>query len=112
MSGQHTPGPWKVYRTRDDRVIIGIGDKDGGGITDSGDIANNTMGLWRSGPEREANARLVAAAPELLEACESALMQLRVAVIANSGGLFDHDNVHEHIGIAKIMAAISKATAP
>lgn len=56
-----------------------------------------------------ANATLFAAAPELHEACESALMQLRVAVIAHSGGLFNNDNVHEHLGIADLMAALAKA---
>lgn len=61
--------------------------------------------------EGSATGRVLMAAPDLLEACESALVQLRVAVIANSGGLFDHDNVHEHIGVGKIMAAIAKATA-
>ena len=53
---------------------------------------------------------LVDAAADLLEACISARMQLRVAVVAHSGGLYDHENVGEHIGIAKLDAAIAKAT--
>ena len=56
----HTPGPWKVYRTKDGTAILGIGDAESGGITDA------NFGLWRSGEEREANARLIAAAPALL----------------------------------------------
>lgn len=56
----HTPGPWKVYRTTDGIAIIGIGDADGGGVTDP------NFGLWRTGKEREANARLIASAPDLL----------------------------------------------
>jgi hypothetical protein len=54
--------------------------------------------------------QLTDAAPDLLEACISARMQLRVAVIAHSGGLYDHENVGEHIGVAKLDAAIAKAT--
>lgn len=56
----HTPGPWKVYRTKDGTAILGIGDADAGGITDA------NFGLWRSDQEREANAYLIAAAPDLL----------------------------------------------
>jgi hypothetical protein len=61
MSTAHTPGPWKVYRTTDGTAILGVGDADSGGISDA------NFGLWRSGEEREANARLIAAAPELLD---------------------------------------------
>jgi len=103
----HTPGPWKVFRVKDGAnkgKIIGIGDAQAGGVTDP------FGGLWRSGKELEANAELIAAAPDLLDACISARMQLRVAVIAHSGGLYDHDNVGEHIGVAKLDAAIAKAT--
>lgn len=57
-----------------------------------------------------ADARLIAAAPDLLDACISARMQLRVAVIAHSGGLYNHENVGEHLGVAKLDAAIAKAT--
>lgn len=58
----HTPGPWTIYRTTDGRAILGIGDADAGGITDA------HFGFWRSGEEYEANARLIASAPDLLEA--------------------------------------------
>jgi len=68
-----TPGPWAVYRASvtyppetglppGTRVMIGIGDADAGGVTDA------NFALWRSGPELEANARLIAAAPEIYEA--------------------------------------------
>jgi hypothetical protein len=63
---KHTPGPWKVYRAQNG-LIIGIGvdrpnDEDHAvGVTDPG------FGLWGDGGERDANARLIAAAPDLLE---------------------------------------------
>lgn len=56
-----TPGPWRIFRSTDGRVIIGIGEINGSGITDAG------FGTWRDGAEQEANARLIAAAPTLLK---------------------------------------------
>lgn len=54
MNG-HTKEPWKVFRSTDGLHVLGIGDKDAGGITDA------DGGLWRSGKERAANAdRIVA----------------------------------------------------
>ena len=70
MTG-YTKGPWKVFRTTDGRTILGVGDSRGGGITDRGDISTNYQGIWRSGSEKEANVRLIAAAPELLDAYQA-----------------------------------------
>lgn len=60
----HTPGPWRV------------GDFPFDVITDEPDtyhrvatIASDQQGLNRGREESEANVRLIAAAPELLEAC-------------------------------------------
>ena len=59
---QHTEGPWFV---------------DGNSIAhQSGDIA--TLDGVRPYEEEEANARLIAAAPELLEACRDAAIRLEV----------------------------------
>ena len=60
----HTPGPWKLFTTPDGGRIVGIGDVNAEGVTDCG------FGLWRDGPEMMANAQLIAAAPDLLEALE------------------------------------------
>ena len=65
-TAKHTPGPWQVEpRTENGTYYVSIPRKDGTIFTSS----------WvaQVGPfndEDEANARLVAAAPELLEACE------------------------------------------
>jgi hypothetical protein len=66
-----TPGPWKIYRASNGSML-GIGvdrpnDEDhAAGVTDA------YGGLWGSGGEKEANARLIAAAPDLYEALEYA----------------------------------------
>lgn len=79
MSAAHTPGPWRVFLTRDGRHVIGVGDKNAGGITDQGDVATNDQGVWRSGPEKIANAHLIAAAPELLDALSKAVKWLAIS---------------------------------
>ena len=56
-----TPGPWKVYYTKNGQTVIGIGDRTGGGIVDP------EFALWRSGKEQRANARLIAAAPLMFD---------------------------------------------
>jgi hypothetical protein len=52
-AGGHTPTPWRVYKTTNGRLLLGIGDADAGGITDA------EFGLWRSEPERSANAAFI-----------------------------------------------------
>jgi hypothetical protein len=60
---KHTPGPWKVFWAKRRYAFIGIGTEDGEGITDP------CFNLWRGdGEEAAANARLIAAAPDLLAA--------------------------------------------
>lgn len=61
MSAQHTKGPWKVFYAANG-TMLGVGQVTGLGIADA------DGGLWGPGGEKEANARLIAAAPELLEA--------------------------------------------
>lgn len=59
----HTPGPWKVFTTKDGNKVIGIGDVNAEGVADCG------FGVWRGGDaEALANAKLMAAAPEMLAA--------------------------------------------
>lgn len=49
---EHTELPWRVFRTKD-LVYIGVGDGNAEGILDAG------FGLWKSGPERDANAEFI-----------------------------------------------------
>jgi len=90
----HTKGPWKVYFTKDGGKIIGIGDAEGAGVTDP------HFGLWSSGEEQEANARLIAAAPDLLEACKAALSVIKANFPTEQS---------EFMALEKLDAAIAKA---
>jgi len=82
---KHTPGPWRVCKrascwaiqpitgaapgNHNDVVYVATpypGDPTAGSVTSQG----------RTKEECEANARLIAAAPELLEACEAVLAHL------------------------------------
>ena len=61
---KYTPGPWKAYRiSKPDNPDTGcyVGIEGGKAITGWGQVT-----------QTEANARLIAAAPQLLEACEAA----------------------------------------
>jgi type VI protein secretion system component VasF len=88
MKTNHTPGPWKVV----DRHIF-TDEKDYQTIAYTDDHRNRQA---RPAKETEANAQLMAAAPELLEACQR-VMQL--AISAQGDEIF-----------AEVRAAIAKAT--
>lgn len=84
---KHTPGPWRVGPVDDTRVE----DASGNEVAQiDGDY--NQPDTW---PVMEANARLIAAAPDLLEA----------AMAAESTGLLEHGGI-----AAMLRAAIAKAT--
>ncbi len=80
---KHTPGPWRVEDgttlvwgncNPDDNSSRGMGYP----IAES---RINPSGNWSTGPyadEGEANARLIAAAPELLEALKAAVSQVHL----------------------------------
>jgi hypothetical protein len=66
--GKHTPGPWRV-----NGECIEYGPFVAG---DGWCVAK----IVRDPPETEANAHLIAAAPELLEACKYAQHRLQTAI--------------------------------
>ena len=88
---EHTPGPWSVKP--DNRAAVNLGD--GVAIV----CSQTTNGVIPSG-EVQANARLIAAAPELLEALRNILDALDLGF-------------HE-LALSKLNAheAIAKATTP
>lgn len=61
MNDKHTPGPW-AFR-QDSRNIVSTPDNQGRYVT----IGQLSESLFITDPEHAANARLIAAAPELLE---------------------------------------------
>lgn len=94
---QHTPGPWalKGYLVGDKQGHRSIyGPKPWG--SGSAKVAQ-TQGV-RPAAENEANARLIAAAPELLEALEE--LHLKAVVGTDE---------ERHAALIKAWAAISKA---
>lgn len=98
---KHTPGPWQFYRLRGDDGIgyIRPDPEDGIEIAHHGDMD-------RSPEENDANAKLIAAAPDLLS-----IVQRFVAL---PGGAW-HPERHaadEAELMEKARATIAKATAP
>jgi hypothetical protein len=65
---QHTPGPWKAFG----RGIF-MGDLLVGTTTHTSDVEKSPYGKFPESEACEANARLIAAAPDLLEAAQSVL---------------------------------------
>lgn len=62
----HTPGPWEYHNSGFCDVVYTRGEKLGDG--------DRICEMY--GPNTEANARLIAAAPELLEACKAVFAAL------------------------------------
>lgn len=92
---KHTPGPWSVAEDGSTykRLTIHSVDKSWGMVA--------TVRGVRTHPETQANARLIAAAPLLLDSLTQAAAAL--AVIANRDshpGLADHDNLASVKGFA------------
>lgn len=91
----HTPGPWNYgYHEVIENYIVGP--DNGDGIRVVADV----------GPSRRADARLIAAAPELLEAAETALQW-----VAGEGG-YDTLEPHEIEDILRDAIAKAKGESP
>lgn len=94
MNAKHTPGPWLLIDATDDEIAITT---DARMADDIVPIVEVQIG-WDEPLESEqrANARLIAAAPDLLEACQGLLDALPSATT--------------HPAIKAARAAIAKAT--
>jgi hypothetical protein len=95
MTKQHTPGPWFV--TPDGAAVY---EKDGYGYR-----GDTVCGLPSRSDSRAANARLIAAAPDLLEALKVAA---KAELYDPATGLIDADVLDIVQDVAR--AAIAKAT--
>ena len=69
MDIKHTPGPWAVFQNDSDEERLDINSLHPSGK--GAFFVAETIGGLADG-EMEANARLIAAAPDLLQACEQA----------------------------------------
>ena len=65
----YTPGPWSIWNFSDDPRHVAVG-PDAGGLAVADVVACNAHGCYTAETESrgQANARLIAAAPELLQA--------------------------------------------
>jgi len=93
----HTPGPW----------VVSDGEFTDGFVEAVNNGPNTIAGIMPV-PERSANARLIAAAPELLEACKEARNCLASALQAMEDeglGVYAADN----LAMKALDAAIAKA---
>lgn len=98
MSGAtHTPGPWRVGPV-DDTIVTDAAGKEVAAI--DGDY--NDPDTW---PLMEANARLIAAAPDLLAALRRAKETIRVWHGPNAWDIYDRVSPE----MVAINAAIAKA---
>jgi len=77
MTEQHTPGPWLYSGDEDGDFIVWKSDSDddflcniGGHLASVGVVNGNTI-AFDINREEQANARLIATAPELLEALDN-----------------------------------------
>jgi hypothetical protein len=91
---QHTPGPWTAD-SGDGQYYGVFRESDGGGICYLSEPGGQLLPTDRNWPEHEANARLIAAAPDLLAALRNI-----IAAPRNASRAFIHE-------IAR--AAIAKA---
>lgn len=96
---KHTPGPWKVSPT-DDTVVI---DATGAEVA-AVDGDYNAPDTW---PQTEANACLIAAAPDLMNALKRAFSYVEAAV-AKDGGI-EHCQIEYRVDHDAVVAAIAKA---
>ena len=103
MITKHTPGPWKTFQTD---IAIGV-------ESDRSDVAwiyHPTHGLLytaRSVEEDRANARLIAASPDLLESLRTTTKMLQEWI--DNQPPYD-DALRDREALAKAKAAIAKAT--
>lgn len=88
---KHTSGPWRAIAASKVGKTVGIYDADGGLIAKTGNRGS-----------AKADARLIAAAPELLEVLKAAEMPL---ALYRAYGWPDRDGV-----LNKVKASIAKAT--
>lgn len=115
MSGvKHTPGPWRIDVNGSENWSVDYEGPSSTFMTICAQGRREPVGFaveptaWGSDEEIEANARLIAAAPDLLEALEPEFMDAVAAVL-------DANNCHATAGSVrnyaiKQRAALSRAT--
>lgn len=103
MSAAHTPGPW-IASPPSSTVGLGIVGPNGRVIAD----VSHCMFELESDEEDRANARLIAAAPMLFDACEDALEALKLLAVGMSHDKAALDMIRPHID--ELETALTKAS--
>ena len=96
MTAKHTPGPWAIYVPKclsNDSMVYGIDTNNG--------IKSESVVLFDGGILKKEDARLIAAAPDLLDALKALTHSLDVEDLV-------HDD--QRSSFAAAIAAIAKAT--
>ena len=92
---KHTPGPW-IELSSD--VAVNLPHRSALSNTALADWPSDEHFVAEIAYKNEANAQLIAAAPDLLEACEAAYQNLKPAYSS------------DHLVMRKLIGAIKKAT--
>jgi hypothetical protein len=104
---KHTPGPWKVIQAGDPFNVPRI-------IAERGGVAvvcvNRYMGEKGPSAEESANARLIAAAPDLLAALKIAYFELN-AIHARDGVPYTSDGWKSGVDQAYFSSVVEQARA-
>ncbi|HKF95094.1 MAG TPA: hypothetical protein VKB96_10960 [Gammaproteobacteria bacterium] len=110
MSGAHTPGPWRVIIDDAGNPLSGrpgvFSDEHDCGIVHWDGFVQTYWRSARGDKEIHANARLIAAAPQLLEALEAAEKHFGPFAEITINGIHDAEDVRV---VALIRAAITRA---
>jgi hypothetical protein len=109
---KHTPGNWRLANDAQGPCMVMHPALDGvaiASLTDAHKPANGFVEIESVGaPERTANARLIAAAPDLLEAIKELL------AVSHNANIPDSEHIrhapYKMIVVLKARAAIAKAT--
>lgn len=104
MSTQHTPGPWTVIAPNWSEHVITAEGCEIACLSIEGTVTEETQDALSK--TQGANARLIAAAPELLKAAQLTALHFKRS---DASGNFLGDDEHE--AWSALEAAISKATA-
>jgi len=109
MTTEHTPGPWTFDTSGEGKpcsIITSVHDEHG----PDDDVCEVYGGNTDCEKTREANARLIAAAPELLDAVLDMLGQLEAVGLLIDGEDCGQWHGAEGLSFAKAREAIAKAT--
>lgn len=104
MSTKHTPGPWIVHKLRG---ISGHPGKSQWGLYGEGGLIALIENAAKTNVEINASARLIAAAPELLEALQK--ISSDVEQLIDAGSVHDQDARLLRKTLASVRSTIAKA---